>query len=158
MQHRVQVATLRNPARCGPMGLRRASAGQCQRPVSGAEVQQSSCSHGQLMDTPTSDKRTHHGGHSWAAPSRPSIGLPELTREAKGGIRILVVDDDYTLRDSCASVLEYEGYKVSLCSRGGEARETLKRNRFDIVLLDLYMTEVPGMRLLRTCLEAQPDT
>src|SRR6266704_1494530 len=59
------------------------------------------------------------------------------------------------LRESCASVLQYEGYQVSLCSRGDEARETLKRNRFDIVLLDLYMPEVSGLRLLRTCLEAQ---
>jgi len=71
---------------------------------------------------------------------------------------VLIVDDDRTLRESCASVLQYEGYQVSLCSRGDEARETLKRNRFDIVLLDLYMPEVSGLRLLRTCLEAHSDT
>src|SRR2546426_9192972 len=69
-----------------------------------------------------------------------------------------IVDDDRTLRESCASVLQYEGYQVSLCSRGDEARETLKRNRFDIVLLDLYMPEVSGLRLLRTCLETHSDT
>jgi DNA-binding NtrC family response regulator len=55
-------------------------------------------------------------------------------------------------------VLQYEGYRVSVAGRGDEARETLKRNKFDIVLLDLYMGEVSGMRLLRACLEAHPDT
>jgi DNA-binding NtrC family response regulator len=76
----------------------------------------------------------------------------------KSSIRVLIVDDERTLRESCASVLQYEGYQVSMCSRGDEARETLKRNKFDIVLLDLYMPEIPGMRLLRTCLEAHPET
>jgi DNA-binding NtrC family response regulator len=71
---------------------------------------------------------------------------------------MLIVDDERTLRESCTSVLQYEGYQVTQCGRGEEARELLKRQKFDIVLLDLYMPEVPGMRLLRTCLDAHPDT
>jgi DNA-binding NtrC family response regulator len=86
------------------------------------------------------------------------IGLPQLTPELKASIRILVVDDEETLRDSCASVLAYEGYQVTVCSRGEEARDLLKRNKFDIVLLDLYLPEIPGLTLLRRCLDARPDT
>jgi DNA-binding NtrC family response regulator len=86
------------------------------------------------------------------------IGLPQLTGELKATVRILIVDDERTLRESCASVLEYEGYQVSTCSRGDEARDLIKRTAFDIVLLDLYMSETPGMRLLRICLDAHPDT
>jgi DNA-binding NtrC family response regulator len=71
---------------------------------------------------------------------------------------VLIVDDERSLRESCMSVLQFEGYHVSACSRGLEARETLKRNKFDIVLLDLYMPEVSGLELLRTCLDAFPDT
>src|SRR6185295_1215492 len=97
-------------------------------------------------------------GESRSASSRDVVGLPQLTPEMKSTIRLLVVDDERTLRESCASVLEYEGYQVSVCSRGDEARDTLKRKKFDVVLLDLYMPEVPGMRLLRVCLEAHPDT
>ena len=82
--------------------------------------------------------------------------IAQLTPELKASIRILVVDDERSLRESCASVLKYDGYPVSLCGRGEEAKDLLKRNTFDVVLLDLFMSGVPGLRLLRTCLEAQP--
>jgi DNA-binding NtrC family response regulator len=101
---------------------------------------------------------TSDDGISRVATRSPVVECPHLTPETKAGIGVLIVDDERTLRESCASVLEYEGYQVSVCSRGEEARETLKRNKFDIVLLDLYMPEIPGMRLLRTCLEAHPET
>ena len=90
--------------------------------------------------------------------SRQVVGISQLTPETKATIRVLIVDDERTLRESCASVLEYEGYQVRTCSRGDEAKDTLKRNTFDIVLLDLYMSEVPGMKLLRACLDAHPNT
>jgi len=86
------------------------------------------------------------------------VSLPALTPELKASIQVLIVDDERTLRESCATVLRYDGYQVTLCGRGDEARDLLKRTKFDIVLLYLYMTEIPGMRLLRTCLEANPDT
>jgi DNA-binding NtrC family response regulator len=95
---------------------------------------------------------------SSAATSRHVVSSLQLTPELKSSIHILIVDDERSLRDSCATVLQYEGYRVSVAGRGDEARETLKRNKFDIVLLDLYMGEVSGMRLLRACLEAHPDT
>jgi DNA-binding NtrC family response regulator len=109
-----------------------------------------------LMRVSTSDVSSRAG--SRAGRPRDVVGLPQLTPEVKASIRVLIVDDERTLRESCASVLEYEGYQVSVCGRGEEARETLKRNRFDIVLLDLYMPEISGMQLLRICLEARPET
>ena len=36
-------------------------------------------------------------------------------------VKILVIDDEETLRESCASVLRVEGYQVSVCGRGEEA-------------------------------------
>jgi DNA-binding NtrC family response regulator len=84
--------------------------------------------------------------------------IAQLTPEVKASIRILIVDDERTLRESCSSVLQYEGYEVSLCSRGAEAKDLLKRTSFDVVMLDLYMSDVPGMKLLRTCLDAHPGT
>jgi DNA-binding NtrC family response regulator len=110
------------------------------------------------MAAATSDSGSPRASQSRVTPARPVVTMPHMTPELKASIRILVVDDERSLRESCSSVLQYEGYQVSLCSRGEEARETLKRNRFDIVLLDLYMEEVPGLRLLRVCLEAHPDT
>jgi len=86
------------------------------------------------------------------------IPISQLTADIKATIRILVVDDERTLRESCASVLRYEGYEVTLCGRGEDARELVRRGTFDIVMLDLYMSDVPGMELLKATLEARPDT
>jgi DNA-binding NtrC family response regulator len=73
-------------------------------------------------------------------------------------VRILVIDDEETLRDSCASVLRVEGYQVSVCGRGEEALQLVKRGGYDVVMIDLCMTQVPGQELLRACLQTKPDT
>jgi DNA-binding NtrC family response regulator len=94
------------------------------------------------------------------SPTQP-LGITDplsLTPAAKASVQILIVDDERTLRESCASMLKHEGYNVRVCSRGDEALETLKRTRFDIVLLDLYMAQVQGMELLRAALETYPET
>src|SRR5438046_8061618 len=104
--------------------------------------------------------RAASAGSRPAAPTRP-IGLTDalsLSPAAKASVQVLIVDDERTLRESCASMLKHEGYNVRVCSRGDEALETLKRTRFDIVLLDLYMAQVQGMELLRVALENHPET
>ena len=73
--------------------------------------------------------------------------------EAKANTRILVVDDEHTLRQSCANVLSLEGYDVTVCGRGDAALDQLRRRAFDIVLLDLYMTQVDGLTLMRAALK-----
>ncbi len=84
--------------------------------------------------------------------------LLQVGPEVKKGLRILIVDDERTLGESCGSVLRHEGYNVTICSRGEEALEIIRRRDFDVVLLDLYMTEVPGLDLLRACLQRNPET
>ncbi|HEX6133062.1 MAG TPA: sigma-54 dependent transcriptional regulator [Longimicrobiales bacterium] len=81
-----------------------------------------------------------------------------LTEDVRKSIRVLIVDDEHTLRESCASVLGVEGFDVSVCGKGMDALVMLKRRPFDIVLLDLHMSQVTGMQLLETCLETHPDT
>lgn len=73
-------------------------------------------------------------------------------------IRVLIVDDERTLRDACASVLQVEGYTVAAASRGDEALEMMRRSRFDIVLLDLYMKQISGLELLKSILAIAPRT
>src|SRR5712691_8679122 len=92
-----------------------------------------------------------------ADPSSVNALLP-IGPDEKAGIRILVVDDEHTLRESCASVLGVEGYDVTVCGRGPEALGLLKRRPFDIVLVDLYMSQVDGLALLRGALAANADT
>jgi DNA-binding NtrC family response regulator len=78
--------------------------------------------------------------------------------EQKARIRILIVDDEHTLRESCASVLRQEGYDATVSGRGQEALDLLKRRAFDIVLVDLYMPQVGGLALLRATLATNRDT
>ncbi len=91
-------------------------------------------------------------------PDQAMPAMLELDAEAKADIRILVVDDERTLRESCRTFLESEGYSVEVCSKGEEAKALFGRRGFDIVLIDLYMSEVAGLDLLRTCLERRAET
>src|SRR5216110_3836326 len=93
-----------------------------------------------------------------AQPARRTPTLPPVDSATRSSIRIAVVDDERTLRESCHSVLQAEGYNVALCGRGNEARETLKRRPFDIALVDWFMGEVPGSELLHTALATNPGT
>src|SRR2546427_10807784 len=72
--------------------------------------------------------------------------------EAKARIRVLVVDDEHRLRETCASVLQLDGYDVTAVGRGQEALELLKRRPFDVVLVDRYMSQVDGLELMRAAL------
>jgi DNA-binding NtrC family response regulator len=86
--------------------------------------------------------------------ARDPLSIPS---EVKASIRILIVDDERTLRESCASVLEMDGYSVTLAGRGEEALDLVKNRKFDIVLVDLYMSQVSGLEILRTTLEGSRD-
>lgn len=81
-----------------------------------------------------------------------------LDRDAKHSIRFLVIDDERTLRESCRTFLGSEGYRVEVCGKGDEALELLNRRQFDIVLVDQFMSRVPGIRLLEATLAKNPDT
>jgi DNA-binding NtrC family response regulator len=84
--------------------------------------------------------------------------LINLDANSKASIRILVIDDERTLRESCRTFLAAEGYEVEVCGKGQEAISLFERREFDIVLIDLYMSEVSGLQLLRSCLEKRADT
>src|ERR1700736_5398935 len=80
------------------------------------------------------------------------------SRVSKSSITVLVVDDDRSLREGCASYFQVEGYDVTSIGSGNAALELVGRRHFDLVMLDLYMTEVPGMEILRAILAANKDT
>src|SRR5207245_11160608 len=99
---------------------------------------------------------TNHPGN--AADASSVNALLSIGPEDKGRIRILAVDDEHTLRESCASVLGLEGYNVTVSGRGQDALGLLKRQPFDIVLADLFMSQVDGLALLRAALATSADT
>jgi len=74
------------------------------------------------------------------------------------GVRILIVEDEDTLRESCASVLADDGYTVSTTGVPREAQMLLRQNIFDVLLLDWYLSDIPGSALLPVALAANPMT
>jgi len=72
--------------------------------------------------------------------------------------RILVVDDEMIVCESCKRILEEEGYEVEAALSGKEAFEKMKANSFDIVITDLKMPGIDGMEVLRTFRKEYPDS
>jgi class 3 adenylate cyclase len=62
--------------------------------------------------------------------------------------KLLVVDDDHLNREMIARRLEHMGFKVVLAADGLEALAALKREAFDLVLLDVLMPELDGFQTL----------
>ncbi len=85
--------------------------------------------------------------------ARPGGGA---VAELAAGLRVLVVDDDRTVREGCVSVLQLDGHQVTATARGDEALELLRRRRFDLVLVELALAPVGGLELVRTALAAHP--
>ena len=73
----------------------------------------------------------------------------EEIKEDTGPTRILVVDDDEEARLMAASILEMEGFEVSMAKDGYEAVERLKADPdFSLVILDLTMPGMDGRKVL----------
>ncbi|MDH3208535.1 MAG: sigma-54 dependent transcriptional regulator [Gemmatimonadota bacterium] len=89
--------------------------------------------------------------------SSPGLELISVDADVRKSIEVLVVDDEHSLRESCASLLRTEGFAVTVCGRGDDALRLLKNRRFDIVLLDLYMSEVSGLELMGEAANANAD-
>lgn len=62
---------------------------------------------------------------------------------------ILVADDFATVRLYHANLLRTLGHEVALAADGEEALEVLRRQRIDLVLLDMLMPRVGGVEFLR---------
>jgi len=65
------------------------------------------------------------------------------------GTRILVIDDDESVRDSLKDLLSVQGYQVAVARDGREGLEVLHRQRFDLVVTDLLMPNVDGIEIIR---------
>src|SRR5881227_1236723 len=71
--------------------------------------------------------------------------------------RVLVVDDEQSLRKVLAATLQREGYEVSVCVNGEEAIAALDRDGADVVVTDLVMPRMDGLTLLRKVVARHPD-
>jgi|SoiMethySBSTD1v2_1073268.scaffolds.fasta_scaffold00409_29 two-component system, NtrC family, response regulator PilR len=71
--------------------------------------------------------------------------------------RILVVDDEPSMRDMLRIVLRRDGYEVIAAHDGREALAVLGRERIDLLLSDIRMADVSGVEVLRAAKETNRD-
>jgi len=67
--------------------------------------------------------------------------------------RILVVDDESSIRRTLKDILEFEKHQVELASNGQEALDSVNDEDFDVVLLDIKMPEMDGMEVLEKIIQ-----
>ena len=72
--------------------------------------------------------------------------------------RILIVDDDETVRWSYLRSLQGTSCNIATAGNGEEALETMEQNPFDVVLLDMRMPGQDGLSVLRTIKQKWPES
>ena len=73
-------------------------------------------------------------------------------------IRILVVDDELSMREFLSILLEREGYNVTVAASAQEALRIMESALFDLVLSDVNMPGLSGIELLASIKEKAPET
>jgi two-component system response regulator MprA len=75
--------------------------------------------------------------------------VPEQLDDARAARRVLVVDDDPSLRRMLARTLEAEGFEVALAPDGGNALAQTERSAPDVIVLDVAMPALDGLAVCR---------
>lgn len=71
--------------------------------------------------------------------------------------RILIIDDDNTLRESLINLLSMQGYEMAGAADGKIALNLLEDEVFDLIITDYKMQEIDGMRFLKTISRQYPS-
>ncbi len=74
-----------------------------------------------------------------------------------GQARILVIDDEESMRDSCRQALARKASRVEVAGDGQTGLDILAKESFDLVLLDLKMPGLSGMEVLEEIKQAYPE-
>ena len=72
--------------------------------------------------------------------------------------RILIVDDERSMREMLSILLEREGYETAMAKDGKEALQLFERSLFDLVITDIMMPVMNGIDLLAGIKALSPDT
>jgi DNA-binding NtrC family response regulator len=72
--------------------------------------------------------------------------------------KILIIDDERSIRRALREILEFEGFEVAEAENGKEGCEKARANVYDIIFCDIKMPEMDGMEVLETLHNEQVDT
>jgi diguanylate cyclase (GGDEF)-like protein len=85
-------------------------------------------------------------------------GDPEADANADGRLRVLVVDDEPSLRMVVGQVLVSEGHDVTVATSAEEALALFRATPFPLVITDVVMGRMSGLDLLREIKRLDPDS
>ena len=71
--------------------------------------------------------------------------------------RILVIDDERSIRNTLKDILEFEKYQVEVAEDGFKALELIRSADFDVILCDIKMPGMDGIEVLQKIEEIKPD-
>ncbi len=71
--------------------------------------------------------------------------------------KILVIDDERSIRNVLKDILEYEKYKVDLAENGKQGFDMFKKGGYDAVLCDIKMPEMDGIEVIAKSMEYNPE-
>jgi DNA-binding NtrC family response regulator len=72
--------------------------------------------------------------------------------------KILLVDDDKSIRSTLREILEFEKYDVEEAVDGLDCMVKIKQNNYDVVILDIKMPKMDGMDVMDKIQQLKPDT
>ena len=71
--------------------------------------------------------------------------------------RILIIDDEKSIRNTLKEILEYEGHEVLDAPDGLEGLRLITSEKFDIIFCDIKMPKMDGLELLEKAMDHNPD-
>ncbi|MDP6432684.1 MAG: response regulator, partial [Candidatus Scalindua sp.] len=71
---------------------------------------------------------------------------------------ILIIDDERDQAEAIAESLRNVGYTCSTAESGNKVVDIIRRDRIDVVITDLVMHDIDGMKILKEIKEKAPDT
>ena len=72
--------------------------------------------------------------------------------------KILIADDEQSIRRTLREILEFEKYKVDEAADGLECLAKVKQNKYDVIILDIKMPKMDGMETLEKIQNLASDT
>ncbi len=72
--------------------------------------------------------------------------------------KILVIDDEKSIRKTLREILEYEKYQVDEAADGAEGLSLIEKNKYDIILCDIKMPKIDGIEVLEKIMSSAIDT
>jgi DNA-binding NtrC family response regulator len=72
--------------------------------------------------------------------------------------KILIIDDETSIRNTLRDILEYEKFKIDDAENGMEGLKLINRNKYDVVLCDIKMPKMDGIETLEHIQTSSPET